>query len=381
MSNQLQNKANRVAELLAQYGLNKEAKQTITHTNLLAQNNLGREMTNEIHENEEGVQADTEAAENKPTAKIDAIPNAQNLNTSAEKALADTGSTVETQESDGSNAEMPAEQAKSAAAFAQVLKKIQDKKAAAKKEEDSFITATEVFAKWASLGPRSTKEDVAAAQASLEKLASVNPAFTATRDNIIAMKKKAEVEELAAAADISPEDAAAALDAAAAANPEMDAQIMDEATGEAVSDLAGAEQEVGELTEGAEALAAGASEVLGTEITSDDIADALGDVADMAEEMGVDPIDLIAAAAQEIQQGDEPGDDDMEAAKEIIAAAAEQGTSPEQIIQELAASIDADEMGGEEAAGAEEPIEKAASLQKQSQSPRVAYVLEQLKNV
>ena len=132
MSNQLQNKANRVAELLSQYGLNKEAKQTITHTNLLAQNNLGREMTNEIHENEEGVQADTEAAENTPSTKIDAIPNAQNLNTSAEQALANTGSTVETQESDGSSAEMPAEQAKSAAAFAQVLKKIQDKAVADK---------------------------------------------------------------------------------------------------------------------------------------------------------------------------------------------------------------------------------------------------------
>lgn len=377
MSNQLQNKANRVAELLAQYGLNKEAKQTITHTNLLAQNNLGREMTNEIHENEDGVQADTEAAENKPTAKIDAIPNAQNLNTSAEQALANTGSTVETQESDGSSAEMPAEQAKSAAAFAQVLKQIQDKKAAA----ESFITATEVLAKWASLGPRSTQADIDAATSSLEKLASVNPAFTATRDNIIAMKKYAEAEELAEAAGIAPEDAAAALDAAVEANPEMDAEILDEANGEAVADLADAEQEVGELTDGAQMLADGASQILEADVTPDDIADALDTVTEMADEMGVDPIELIQAAAEEIQQGDEPTEEDMANAEELVAFAEEQGMTPDELIQEIAASIEADEMGGEEAAGEEEPIEKAASLQKQSQSPRVAYVLEQLKNV
>jgi len=380
MSNQLQTKANRVAELLAQYGLNKEAKQTITHTNLLAQNNLGREMTNEIHENEEGVQADTEAAENKPTAKIDAIPNAQNLNTSAEQALANTGSTVETQESDGSSAEMPAEQAKSAAAFAQVLKQIQDKKAAAKKEEDSFITATEVFAKWASLGPRSTQADIDAATASLQKLASVNPAFTATRDNIIAMKKYAEAEELAEAADIAPEDAAAALDAAVEANPEMDAEILDEANGEAVADLADAEQEVGELTDGAQMLADGASQILDADVTPDDIADALDTVTEMADEMGVDPIELIQAAAEEIQQGEEPTEEDMANAEELVAFAEEQGMTPDELIQEIAASIEADEMGGEEPEATEEPIEKAASLQKQSHSPRVAYVLEQLKN-
>lgn len=409
MNNQLQNKANRVAELLAQYGLNKEAKQTITHRSLLSQDNLGREMTNEIHANEDGIQADTEAAENKPSDKIDAIPNAQNLNTSAQSALAETGSTVETQESDGSNASMPADQAKNAAFFAQVLKRIQDKKAAAdgqqqaapqdaktaqfaqvlkkiqdkkasaqKPADDGFITATEVLAKWASLGPRSTKEDIDAAQASLEKLASVNPAFTATRDNLIKMKKAAEVDELAAEAGIAPEDAAEALDAAVAANPEMEAELADEATGEAVNDLANAEQEVGELVDGAQMLADGASQVLGEEVTADDIADALDTVTQMADEMGVDPIELIQAAAEEIQQGEEPTEEDQANAKELVAYAEELGMTPDELIQELAASVDADEAGGEEVAGAEEPIEKAASLQKQS-SPRVAYVLEQLK--
>lgn len=380
MSNQLENKANQINQILAQYGLNKEAKQTITHKSLLSQNSLGREMTNEIHENEEGVQADTEAAANNSSDRIDAIPNAQNLNTSAEAALANTGSTTEVQASDGSSAEMPADQAKSAAYFAQVLKGIQQKKqAAAAEAADPFCTATDVFLKIASLGPRPTQEDIKATQGLIDKLASVNPVFVQTRDQHLMDKMAEEVEELAAEAGISPEDAAAAMDAAVAANPAMEEELMDEANGEALADLAGAEQETGELIEGAQMLADGASEVLGEEVTADDIADALEDVTQMADEMGVEPEELIMAAAEEIQQGDEPSDEDMENAQQLVDMAAEQGMSPEELIQEIAASIDADDMGGGEAAAAEEPIEKAASLQKQPVSRRVGYVLEQLR--
>ena len=70
-NNQLAYKANLLEEKLKQYGLNKEAAQSITHKSLLSQDNLGREMTNEIHENEDGVQADTDAAKNTPTDKIE----------------------------------------------------------------------------------------------------------------------------------------------------------------------------------------------------------------------------------------------------------------------------------------------------------------------
>lgn len=379
-NNQLAYKANLLEEKLKQYGLNKEAAQSITHKSLLSQDNLGREMTNEIHENEDGVQADTDAAKNTPTDKIEAIPNAQNLNTSAEAALANTGSTVETQTVDGCPTGSPAEQEKSAAYFAEVLKKIQQKKQAAAEQEaaDPFCTATDVYIKIASLGPRPSEEDQAAARGLIEKLASVNPVFAQTRDQYIMQKKAEEVDALAAEAGISPDDAAAAMDAAVAANPDMEEELISEANGEAIADLANAEQEVGELTDGAQMLADGASQVLGEEVSADDIADALGDVEAMADEMGVDPMDLIVAAAQEIGQGEDPSDEDMANAQEIVAMAAEQGMSPEELIQEVAASIDADEMGGE-AAAAGEPIEKAASLQKQPVNRRVAFVAEALK--
>ena len=379
-NNQLAYKANLLEEKLKQYGLNKEAAQSITHKSLLSQNNLGREMTNEIHENEDGVQADTDAAKNTPTDKIEAIPNAQNLNTSAEAALANTGSTVETQTVDGCPTGSPAEQEKSAAYFAEVLKKIQQKKQAAAEQEaaDPFCTATDVYIKIASLGPRSSEEDQAAARGLIEKLASVNPVFAQTRDQYIMQKKAEEVDALAAEAGISPDDAAAAMDAAVAANPDMEEELVSEANGEAIADLANAEQEVGELTGGAQMLADGASQVLGEEVSADDIADALGDVEAMADEMGVDPMDLIVAAAQEIGQGEDPSDEDMANAQEIVTMAAEQGMSPEELIQEVAASIDADETGGE-AAATGEPIEKAASLQKQPVNRRVAYVAEALK--
>ena len=386
-NNQLAYKANLLEEKLKQYGLNKEAAQSITHKSLLSQDNLGREMTNEIHENEDGVQADTDAAKNTPTDKIEAIPNAQNLNTSAEAALANTGSTVETQTVDGCPTGSPAEQEKSAAYFAEVLKNIQQKKKAAaapakQEKEPEFLTATDVYIKIASLGPRPSEEDQAAAKGLIEKLASVNPVFAQTRDQYIMRKKAEEVEALAAESGISPDDAAAAMDAAVAANPDMEEELVSEANGEAIADLANAEQEVGELTEGAQMLADGASQVLGEDISPDQMADALGDVAALAEEMNVDPMELIVAAAQEMQQGDNPSDEDMANAQEIVQMAAEQGVTPDQIIQEVAASIDADEMGGEAAAAAEpagEPIEKAASLQKRPVNRRVAFVAEALK--
>jgi len=381
MNNQLAYKANLLEEKLKQYGLNKEAAQSITHKSLLSQNNLGREMTNEIHENEDGVQADTDAAKNPATNRIEAIPNAQNLNTSAEAALANTGSTVETQTTDGCASESPAEIGKSAAYFAEVLRGIQQRKqAAAQEAADPFCTATDVYLKIASLGPRPTEQDQAAVKGLIQKLASVNPVFVQTRDQYVMKKQAEEVEALAEEAGISPEDAAAAMDAAVAANPEMGEELMDEANGEAIADLAGAEQEVGELTEGAQMLADGASQVLGEEVTADDIANALEDVTQMADEMGVDPEELIMAAAQEIEQGDEPSEEDMENAKQIVEMAAEQGMSPDELIQEIAASIDADEMGGE-AAAAEEPIEKAASLQKRPVNSRVAYVAKALKEM
>ena len=385
-NNQLAYKANLLEEKLKQYGLNKEAAQSITHKSLLSQDNLGREMTNEIHENVEGVQADTDAAKNPATDKIEAIPNAQNLNTSAEAALANTGSTVETQTTDGCPTGSPAEQEKSAAYFAEVLKGIQQKKAAAaapakQEKEPEFLTATDVYIKIASLGPRPSEEDQAAAKGLIEKLASVNPVFAQTRDQYIMRKKAEEVEALAAESEISPEDAAAAMDAAVAANPDMEEELVSEANGEAIADLANAEQEVGELTEGAQMLADGASQVLNEEISPDQMVDALGDVAALAEEMNVDPMDLIVAAAQEMQQGDNPSDEDMANAQEIVQMAAEQGVTPDQIIQEVAASIDADEMGGEAAVAepAGEPIEKAASLQKRPVNRRVAFVAEALK--
>lgn len=97
---------------------------------------------------------------------------------------------------------------------------------------------------------------------------------------------------------------------------------------------------------GLEDTAAQLSEALGTPIEAADIVDAVEQVVDQAEEMGVEPEALIQAAADEMVAGNEDiSEEDSALADQLIEEAAANGVSPEELIQVLAE----DEGLGEEA--------------------------------
>ena len=402
MTNQLTNKSKTLVELLNRSGLLKDASQEITHKTLLDQDNLGKEQTQDLHEGVEGVLADTKAADNTSTDTVPDLPGVQDLNASGEEGLRDRGSSVELQNTDGCDSGTPAQEAKKMAAdyraavaslvaqkrqqvAAQQTKQAAQQAAPAQQaqEEPEFTTGTAVLAKWAALNQNSTEADIKAAQDELVKLASTNPAFSVIKERIMMRKMAEDIDALAEAEGISPEEAAAELQAAAAENPEMGQELEDEATGEAVSDLADAEAATGDLMAGIDEMAANASEALGAEVTPEDILAAADEVVVMAEEQGVEPEAILQAAVEQMQAGgeDDVSDEDMAAAEEILSQAAEQGISPEEVIAALS-----DDLGGEgeaapeategEAEGAEAaPAEKVASAQqKRARTDRAAFV-------
>ena len=402
MTNQLKNKSKTLLDLLAQSGLTKEAAQEITHKTLLDQTNIGKEQTQDLHEGVEGTLADTPAAKNTSTDTVPDLPGVQNLNASGEEGIRAEGKSVETQTTDGCDAGTPAQEAKKmasdyraavaslvAAKRAQVAE--QTKQASEQPKEPEFTTGTAVMAKFASLTQNSTEADIEDAKQELLKLASTNQAFHVIRDRIMMRKMAEDIDALAEAEGISPEQAAEELQAAADANPEMGEELEDEATGEAVADLADAEAATGDLMAGIDEMAANASANLGVEVTPDDIMAAADEVVAMAEEQGVEPEAILQAAVEQMQAGgeDDVSDEDMAAAEEILSQAAEQGISPEEVIQALSEDLG----GGEEAAPAEEapaeakedegekeeaesePAEKVASVQqKRASTDRAAYV-------
>ena len=398
MTNQLTNKSKTLVELLNRSGLLKDASQEITHKTLLDQDNLGKEQTQDLHEGVEGVLADTKAADNNSTDTVPDLPGVQDLNASGEEGLRQRGSSVELQTTDGCDSGTPAQEAKKMAAdyraavaslVAQKRQQVtaQQAKQAAQapqtQEEPEFTTGTAVLAKWAALNQNSTEADIQAAQDELVKLASTNPAFSVIKERIMMRKMAEDIDALAEAEGISPEEAAAELQAASDANPEMGQELEDEATGEAVSELADAEAATGDLMAGIDEMAANASEALGAEVTPEDIMAAADEVVAMAEEQGVEPEAILQAAVEQMQAGgdDDVSDEDMAAAEEILSQAAEQGISPEEVISALS-----DDLGGEggEAPAADEgaaeeaesaPAEKAASAQqKRASTDRAAFV-------
>jgi hypothetical protein len=391
MSNQLSTQANTLAKILAANRLSKSAEQQIDHKGLLDQDNLGKEQTNEIHENIAGVNADTAAAANKPQEQVDNVPGAQDLNKEPEAALSATGTTVNTITSDGCATGTPAQVAKSASEYRSKLASILSgfKKAAAAQhaqgetpKQNDFRTGTEVLAKFASLTPTSTKEDIMSAQQEMVKLASTNPVFQICKERIMMEKMAEDIDALAAAEGITPDQAAEELQAAADANPEMMQDLEDEAAGEAVADLAGAEEATGDLMEGVQALADNASANLQTDVTSDDILNAIEQVSAEAEAAGVPPEALIQAAAEQMFGGADVSPEDEAAAQALLDEAAKKGVSPDEVIQ-----MAVEELGGgaaPEAAPAEPPAEtpaeggneKAASLQKRASTLRAAFVQE-----
>ena len=399
MTNQLTNKSKTLLDLLNKSGLTKEASQEITHKTLLDQTNLGKEQTQDLHEGVEGVLADTKAAENKSTDTVPDLPGVQNLNASGEEGLREEGRSVETQTTDGEPAGTPAQEVKSASDYRAAVAKLvaakreQVKQASAQNPTESpadteFTTGTAVMAKFAALTQNSTEADVKAAQDELVKLAATNPAFNVIKERIMLRKMAEDIDALAEAEGISPDEAAAELQAAAEANPEMGQELEDEATGEAVADLAGAEAATGDLMAGIDEMAANASEALGTEVTADDIIAAADEVVAQAEAQGVEPEAILQAAIEEMQGagGEDVSEEDMAAAEQILSQAAEQGISPEEVIQALADDLGGGEAPAEEAAPAEDkgeeaaeaeaaPAEKVASVQqKQASTTRAAYV-------
>ena len=385
MTNQLKLKSESLVDFLNRSGLLEKAAadQQITHKGLLDQNNLGKEQTQDLHEGVEGVLADTKAADNNSTDTVPDLPGVQDLNASGETGLAQRGSSVELQDADGNDSGTPAQEAKKmaadyrAAVAALISQKrqqtvAQQKQASAQADEE--VTGTSVMAKFAALTQNSTDEDIQAAKDELVKLASTNPAFGVIKERILMLKMAEDIDALAEAEGISPDEAAAELQAAADANPEMAEELDDEATGEAVADLADAEAATGDLMGDIDQMAANASETLGVEVTPDDILAAADEVVAMAEEQGVEPEALLQAAIEEMNGGEEDvSEEDMAAAEEILAQAAEQGISPEEVIQALSEDIGSE---GEEPAAAEaEPTEKVASVQqKQASTDRAAYV-------
>ena len=385
MTNQLKLKSESLVDFLNRSGLLEKAAadQQITHKGLLDQNNLGKEQTQDLHEGVEGVLADTKAADNNSTDTVPDLPGVQDLNASGETGLAQRGSSVELQDADGNDSGTPAQEAKKmaadyrAAVAALISQKrqqtvAQQKQASAQADEE--VTGTSVMAKFAALTQNSTDADIQAAKDDLVKLASTNPAFGVIKERILMLKMAEDIDALAEAEGISPDEAAAELQAAADANPEMAEELDDEATGEAVADLADAEAATGDLMGDIDQMAANASETLGIEVTPDDILAAADEVVAMAEEQGVEPEVLLQAAIEEMNGGEEDvSEEDMAAAEEILAQAAEQGISPEEVIQALSEDIGSE---GEEPAAAEaEPTEKVASVQqKQASTDRAAYV-------
>lgn len=398
MSNQLQLKAASLAQILAKNRLTKSAEQDIEHTTLLDQTSLGKEQTEDLHENVEGVLADTPAAKNVSHEKVEEVPGAQSLNKSPEEALASTGTTVETMKEDETPTGTPNEVVKTAALYRTRLAGLlsQMKKAAsAKAAPQQVVTGVEVMQKFASLTPTSTKEDLASAKDLLLKLANTNPVFGVCRDRILMAKMAEDIDALAEAEGISPEEAAAELQAAAEADPAMAQDLEDEATGEAVADLADAEVATDQFMGGVQQMADNASQALGVEVTPDDIVDAAEQTVELAEQLGVEPEVLIQAAVEELQgagEGVEVTPEDEANAQAILDEAAANGISPEEVIQMAAGELEApaeeapaEKAPAAEAEPAEEPkeekepeekVEKAASLQKRAKTMRAAFVQE-----
>lgn len=374
MSNQIERQYTTLHDLLEANGLVKIAgDQTITHKTVEGSQKCIGKCDQEIIKDEiNGQVASEPGAEIKHTERVETPPNCQNLNTDPNKAMASTGTGVNVMAQNGDSASLP----KSAADYRKELARILHKQAAQEKEQEQpVILASDVMAKLAALDEHSTQEAIDECGELMQKLAATNPLFLQVRDNILMRKMAEDIDALAEAEGIDPEQATAALDQAAEADPSMMSALEDEANGEAVAELAEAEQGAGELMAGAQELADNASANLGVEVTAEDMLNAIDQVEAAAEEMGVSPEALIEAAVEEMQaEGEDDVSPEEEAqAQELIDMAAEQyGLSPEEVLQMAADMDESGETPAEEAPAEEASVEKAASYK--ARTPRAAYV-------
>ena len=404
-------RAARLMALADAAGVLKKEAQEITHKKLDAsQPTIGNEMQKEVESGSQGNYASAKSVDAELKGTVEMAPEKieGDEDKKAEKVLSETGSTVEKMYPCGTPAPAPADVVKSAAFKTRIeaviksemakeaaFKKAQEeatakepakedlKKEASKQESEEVTTATEVLNKIASLNDVKTQEEfikiASDIEVSFQKLQETNPLFNIAVEHKLMEKQAAEIDALAAENGMAPEDAAAALDAAVAEDPEAAAEMQSEAEGEALSDLAGAEQEQAAFMDGLDSTAAQVSEMLGQEVTGDDIAQAVSDVVDAAEQMGVEPEVLLEAAAQELMgagdAGEEPSEEDMAQAQEILDQAAAQGISPEEVIQAVAQEMEGGEGAAEEApaeAPAEEPAKEAPAEEPAKESAEEA---------
>lgn len=342
-----------------------------------SQPTIGNEMQKETEEGNPGAPGANFASDKNVDAEIkDTIEVAPeklkvegNDEKPAKEVMSETGSQVEVMASCGTPTELVKSEALNQKLNA-VAEAEMKKQAAYQAQVDSYYkenppTATETMHKIAALANSKDKAEQEALAQDIEvdfvKLAKYNPLFGAACEHVMMRKMAAEIDALSQAEGISPEEAAAALDEAVANDPEAAAEMNNEVEGEALSELAGAEDQTAALLGGLDDMAAQASEALGTEITADDIIAAAEDVVAQAEEMGVEPEALIQAAAEQMAQGGdaEVSEEDMAQAEKLLADAAEQGVSPEEVI-EAVANGEGGEAHAEVPAAEEAPAEESA---------------------
>ena len=393
-------RATRILAAMESAGVLCKEAQEIKHKKLdAAQPAIGDDMQKKIEETQPGANYASDKAVDASIAN-GSDPSPKTIegddDKQAAKVLSETGTTVEDIHPCGAPSGTPAEVVKSAAFRTRIeavvkaemakeaaFKKAQEeakkaeelKKEAAAKEEkkasEEVTTATEVLDKIASMKDVKTQDEFIKLASDLDvdfgKLRETNPLFNIAVEHKLMEKMAAEIDALSAENNMTPEEAAAALDEATANDPEAAAEMQAEAEGEALSDLAGAEQEQAAFMDDLDNTAAQVSEMLGTEVTGDDIANAVEQVVEMADQMGVEPEALLEAAVQEMtaggEGGEEPSEADLAQAQEILDAAAQQGISPEEVIQAVA-----QEMGGE--GGEEAPAEAPAEAVPAEEAPK-----------
>lgn len=351
-------KAAKLQELLERNGLLKKAdvqQQKVEHMSLDAsQPTIGNEMQKEVENGNPGTPGAEYASDKNVDAKIEGqvqpAPDSLYIEgddeTPAKSVLSATGNPVKTMTASGKPTTMTKSEALNQKLQA-VAKSEMQKQAAYQQAVDAHYmqnppTATETMHKIAALANSNDKAEQEALAQDIEvdfvKLAAYNPLFRNACEYVKMRKIAEEIDALAAAQGISPEEAAGALDEAMAADPGAEEEFNNEVEGDALSELAGAEGETADLMAGLEDAAAQASELTGTQITPDDLIQAAADVVDQADAMGVEPEALIQAAAEQMaQSGDAPvTEEDLAQAEQLMQEAADQGISPEEIIQAAA---------------------------------------------
>ena len=374
-------KAAKLQELLERNGLLKKAdvqQQKVEHMSLDAsQPTIGNEMQKEVENGNPGTPGAEYASDKNVDAEIEGQvqPAPEDLyiegddNTPAKRVLSATGTSIKTMTSAGNPTTMTKSEALNQKL--QAVAKSEMKKTAAYYRENP-PTATETMNKIAVLTTISNpSQQQALAQdiaVDFVKLAAYNPLFRNACAYVKMNKIAEEIDALAGAQGVAPEEAAAALDEAMAADPQAQEEFENEVQGDALSELANAEASTEDFLGGLDNAAAQASELTGIEITPDDLIQAANDVVEQADALGVEPEALIQAAAEEMAQGgDAPvSAEDLAQAEQLMQEAADQGVSPEEVIEAVAAdeggADTADEAAPAEDTGDEEGQVKEACL-------------------